>query len=131
MNKTHYIVIIVIIAQAFLLVILYNSKFDSGSDILVGFTDSRKQAGEAPKENIGSSRVKYKNNIDKYVDSVNSKVIHFRENADFKNMPPEKKRMKLIEYFTLHIADADYTLLGEDEQKEIMTEFLRRYAPEK
>jgi hypothetical protein len=131
MRKTHYIVLLVILAQAFLLVFLYNSNFYSGSSILEELHDSRKQKGEEQQEiNQRVPPISYKSNMEKYVLSVKNKVNLFQKNYDYQAMTPGKKRIKLIEYFTMHIADADYSLLGEDEQKEIMTEFLRRYAPE-
>lgn len=131
MKKAHYIVLIVILAQALLLVFLYNSDFYSGSSILEELHDSRKQKGEEQQEmNQRVPPISYKSNMEKYVFSVKNKVNIFQENHDYQAMSPKQKRIKLIEYFTMHIADADYSLLGENEQKEIMTEFLRRYAPE-
>ena len=122
----------VIAAQAFLLIFLYNSKFNNDSDMLVGLTESRKSR-EKPSEEQAEvvSRVHCKSNIEKYVDSVNAEVSRVREDANFQKLSLDKKRIKLLEYFTLHIVDTDYTLLGENEQKEIMREFLRRYMPEK
>ena len=65
--------------------------------------------------------------VEKYVDKSAPGVGELVMTPEYRHAPLDIRRMKLLEFFTLKVADPDYMLLSDADKKRVMDIFLERY----
>jgi hypothetical protein len=63
----------------------------------------------------------------RYVDKAAPNVAIFVSTPEFRKAPLDIRRMKLLEFFTLKVADQDFMLLSDAEKKKVLDLFMQRY----
>ncbi|MDQ7832354.1 MAG: hypothetical protein RDU30_11515 [Desulfovibrionaceae bacterium] len=63
----------------------------------------------------------------RYVDKVAPDVAVFVSAPEFRKVPLDIRRMKLLEFFALKVADRDYMLLSDADKKKVLDLFMERY----
>ncbi len=63
----------------------------------------------------------------RYVDKAAPDVAVFVSAPEFRKAPLDIRRMKLLEFFALKVADRDYMLLSDADKKKVLDLFMERY----
>ncbi len=125
-------VILVILLVAALLVLgrMYHLKYGRHSDFMKGFLGTTSQNAK-PGQSDGENRKGALETLTwKYVDRPKAELTAFVNVPDYRDAPVELRRMKLLEFFTLRVADVDYMLLPDADKKWILDHFLEKYLVE-
>ncbi len=131
MSGRTLLVVAVLAAQALALAYLYRGCRSEDTGMLRRLVETRQSAQDAQTAKVLEEKDgTRKNLLQKYVLDPRANVMALRQAPDYSGLARDARRIKLIEYFSLHVADADFSLLPEEEQKMLMREFLRRYDQE-
>lgn len=63
----------------------------------------------------------------RYVDKAAPQVAVFVNTPEYRKAPLDIRRMKLLEFFTLKVADRDFMLLSDADKKRVLDLFMERY----
>jgi|GEM_PF-1613467 len=122
-------VIVLAVVAIILLVmgIMYHVRYGRHDTFMSNFMswkhDQRKAGGE-----IGEGRARQREPLPGgYADKAAPGVALLLETPEYRKAPLEIRRMKLLEFFTLKVADADFMLLSDADKKRVLDVFLERY----
>ncbi len=127
MRPRSMLVLAVLVLQAAALSYLYRGCGAGGSDLLGNFLETRRETGGGDAAALSGAPQAPMDVRQKYVLDPQDEVAALMRAPEYAGLDAGRRRIKLVEYFTLHVADADYSLLPEEEQKAILREFMRRY----
>jgi hypothetical protein len=107
--------------------IMYHVRYGRHDTFMSNFMswkhDKRKAVGE-----IGEDRTRPREPLPvRYVDKVEPQVALFVSSPEYRKAPLDIRRMKLLEFFTLKVADQDFMLLSDADKKKILDLFMERY----
>ncbi len=126
MKKGHLLVLAVVVVQGAVLAFIYHAQLREDSGLLSGLTETRRKfKAEEPKE--AASHEVAGSRIEKYVRGAAAGVRELSKKEVFRALSPEQRKMKLVEHFNLRVADIDYRLLPDKEQRAILQAYLRAY----
>jgi hypothetical protein len=110
------------------LAVFYHIRYGGHSQFMSGFLSLRQAARSTP-DRLGGEGVPPKPLplVEKYVDKAAPGVALLLETPQYRMAPLEIRRMKLMEFFTLKVADPDYMLLSDADKKRVLDIFLERY----
>lgn len=124
MSRKTLVIILVLALQVGLVVFLANTGRRSGDGMLSRLFETRLKGGPTGEEK-GRPFPTAGTLAERYVERPRARVAPLLADPGFRDLPPETRRVKLIEYFTLKVIDTDFTLLPEAEQRRIMDAFLK------
>ncbi len=125
-------VLLVILLVVVLLVLgwMYHFKYGRHVEFMKGFWGTTSQTAK-PGQPDGGDRTQTPETLTwKYVDRPKAEITSFVNVPEFRDAPVELRRMKLLEFFTLRVADVDYMLLPDADKKWILDQFLEKYLVE-
>lgn len=132
MRRRDIAVIVLCGALVSVIFALFHIHYGGQQDFMSRFLAMR-QTARSTQDRLGGERMPPKPLplVEKYVDKAAPEVAALVRTPEYRRAPLDIRRMKLLEFFTLKVADPDYMLLSDADKKRVLDIFLERYlAPD-
>ncbi len=130
MRTRKVILFAVSVALLLALGVAYHVKYGGHTEFMQGFWGTTRQGVRSAGRDDGMRPVDKGRLVSRYVDRPEAEMAAFFASPAYRDVSPELRRMRLVEFFTLKVADVDYMLLSDADKKLILDQFLRKYMME-
>ncbi|QLA19741.1 hypothetical protein [Desulfolutivibrio sulfoxidireducens] len=129
--RTRNVILLVIMGGLLVaLGVAYHAKYGGHSEFMKGLWGSPREGIRSGSREGGNFSRKKGDIAARYVDRPQAEVAAFVNSPGYRDAPPELRRLKLLEFFTLKVADVDYMLLSDADKKVILDQFMSKYLIE-
>ncbi|MFZ5810640.1 MAG: hypothetical protein ACOY4F_01200 [Thermodesulfobacteriota bacterium] len=130
MHARKVILVVLLVVALLVLGRMYHLKYGRHAEFMKGFWGTTSQNAK-PGQPDGGNRTGVLETLTwRYVDRPKTELTAFMNVPEYRDAPVELRRMKLLEFFTLRVADVDYMLLPDADKKWILDQFLEKYLVE-